>query len=80
MLDLIWTIILTSLKAIALIVFCYLFYWRVIDYLYAVWFYGRQGRDTAVISPGFLPFLGNLIPVLKSFEKSRRDGDNYHVM
>ena len=61
-----------SLKGLCLITLCYLFYWRVIDYIHAVWFYGRQGRDVAALTPGHLPFIGNLINIIKSMIKSHK--------
>ena len=33
-----------------------------------------------MIAPGYLPIIGNMILVLQSMLKSRRDGDNYHVL
>ena len=69
-----------ALKVAGMVTFAYLFYWRVIDYAHCVWFYSKQGRDACILTPGHMPMLGNIIQVVKSMLKSRREGDNYHVM
>ena len=77
----VWQVaLLPSLKVLGILLFLYIFYWRVIDYAHAVWFYGRQGKDVARLCPGHLPFIGNLIQVAQSYLKSRRDKDNFYIM
>ena len=41
MIALIWGLLVAFLKAIAAALGIYLFYWRVIDYFRALYFYGR---------------------------------------
>ena len=50
------------------------------DYLHAAWFYSRQGKDVAIVTPRFMPVFGNLFNILQSYLKSRREGDNYHIL
>ena len=56
--------IFAVLKIAGLALFTYVFYWRVIDYAHCVWFYGRQGRNVCVLTPGHWPLLGNVIQVI----------------
>ena len=79
MLSIIWTCLVITLKVLGITLCSYLFYWRVIDYAYSVWFYGRQGKDVVVCTPGHMPFFGNLFQIIWSMIKSKREGDNYHI-
>ena len=66
MIELIWAYTIIVLKVFGLATFCYLFYWKVIDYAHSVWFYSRQGKDVCALVPGHLPLIGNAIQVLNS--------------
>ena len=57
-------ILVGSAKALGLVVFIYFFYYRVVDYMYAAWFYRCQGKDVAVITPRFLPLFGSIFNIL----------------
>ena len=39
--DLLWTSSLIFLKVVGLLIFSYVFYWKVIDYAHGMWFYTR---------------------------------------
>lgn len=70
----------TLLKALLIVFALYLFYWRVFDYLCALWFYKRQGRDVIRASDWHLPLVGNAYMIAWSTNKSEREGDNYFVL
>ena len=78
--DMICAVLFGSLKLLGIVAFCYIFYHRVIDYAHSVWFYGRQGSEATALSPGHLPLFGNLLQVPQSYLKSRREGDNFHII
>lgn len=80
MLDVLLVCTLSTLKVFGVLLAAYVFYWRVYDYILGWRFYSRQGQDVALITPGFLPLLGNLVQVVQSMIKSKREGDNYFVM
>ena len=75
-----WFIITYTIQITGLWFGLYIFYYRVVDYLHAVWFYSRQGKDVAIITPRFMPIFGNLFNILQSYKQSAVEGDNYHVL
>ena len=44
MIEVIWTLVIASLKMLGMAIAAYLFYYRVWDYARAVWFYKAQGE------------------------------------
>ena len=80
MLDLLWTLGVTTVKAIGLSLALYLFYWKVIDYFHAVHFYKSQGDSACRINWGHLPFVGNAALMIWSIWKSYTEQDNYFLM
>ena len=80
MLDILLSLTLALIKAVALAAFLYIFYWKVIDYAHAVYFYKSQGDNVCKLGWLHLPLIGNAFLIIWSAWKSYKDNDNYFCM